>query len=79
MNVSISEKSQKIIRQISETENMPLSKVLDDAVEFYRRQKLLSKANQAFQKLKADEESWREELAERRLWEQTLGDGVEKE
>jgi len=79
MNVSISEKAHKIISQISETEGLALSKVLDDAVESYRRQKLLSQTNQAFQKLKDDKDSWREELAERELWEQTLADGVEKE
>ncbi|MDQ2746157.1 MAG: toxin-antitoxin system protein [Acidobacteriota bacterium] len=77
MNVSISEKSQKIIRQISETENMAISDILDDAVEVYRRQKLLSRTNQAFQKLKEDPQAWREELADRQLWERTLTDGAE--
>ena len=55
MNVSISEKSHRIIRQISESEGIALSEVLDEAVESYRRQKFLSQTNQAFQKLKEDE------------------------
>jgi len=79
MNVSISEKSHRIIRQISETEGLALSEVLDEAVESYRRQKFLSQTNQAFQKLKEDENAWREELAERELWAQTSADGIERE
>lgn len=79
MNVSISEKSHRIIRQISESEGLALSKVLDEAVESYRRQKFLSQTNQAFQNLKVDEKAWREELGEREIWEQTLTDGIEKE
>lgn len=79
MNVLISEKSHRIIRQISETEGLPLSEVLDEAVESYRRQKFLSQTNQAFQKLKADENAWRDEIAERELWAQTLADGVDEE
>lgn len=79
MNVSISERSHDIIRRISETEGLAVSEVLDDAVESYRRQKLLSKTNQAFQKLKEDKAAWSDELAERELWEQTLTDGVESE
>ena len=79
MEVSISEKSHRIIRQISETEGLAPSEVLDEAVESYRRQKFLSQTNQAFQKLKEDEDGWREEIAERELWARTLADGVEKE
>ncbi len=78
MNVSISKKAHKVISQISEMEGLALSEVLDKAVESYRRQKLLSKTNQAFQKLKNDQNAWREEIAERKIWEQTLADGIEK-
>lgn len=35
--------------------------------------------NEGFAALKADPEAWAEEVAERELWEQTIGDGVEAE
>ena len=53
--------------------------LLDEAVEHYRREKLLNAANAAYAKLRADPESWREELAERQQWDATLADGLESE
>lgn len=79
MNVSISEKTHKVISQISETEGLALSEVLEEAVESYRRQKFLAETNQAFQKLREDRNVWRDEIAEREIWEQTLVDGIEKD
>ena len=53
--------------------------VLDEAVEHFRREKLLVAANAAYAQLRADPESWKEELAERRRWDAALADGLESE
>ncbi|MGA3018309.1 MAG: toxin-antitoxin system protein [Bryobacteraceae bacterium] len=49
--------------------------VLEKAIERYRREKFLEDANAAYAALKANPRTWRDEIAERELWESTLGDG----
>ena len=51
--------------------------ILDEAIERYEREKFLDEANAAFARLKSDPKAWKEELAERAIWDQTLSDGLE--
>jgi hypothetical protein len=53
--------------------------ILDQALEEYRRKRFLEAANQAFAALKPDSNAWTQEVEERRLWERTLADGLEKD
>ncbi|HET8789458.1 MAG TPA: hypothetical protein VFO47_11995, partial [Actinomycetes bacterium] len=43
----------------------PLQKVLERAVENYRREQFYAEFNAAFERLRADPVAWEEELAER--------------
>ena len=52
--------------------------VLDRAVEVYRRQSFLDALNEDFTALRAKPDEWEEEMEERKLWEQTLADGLEQ-
>ena len=52
--------------------------VLDRAVERYRREKFLRGANADYAALKRSSKAWNEELRERKLWEQTLTDGLQE-
>ena len=52
--------------------------VLDRAIERYRRESFLRKANSEFQALKADPKAWKQEVQERQLWDQTSADGPDK-
>ena len=56
-----------------------MQSVLDRAIEAYRRERFLRDANADFAALKKDRKAWRDELAERKLWERTLGDGLDDE
>lgn len=56
-----------------------MQSVLDQALERYRRERFLRAANADFAALKQDAKSWKQELRERELWEQTLEDGLPKE
>ena len=47
------------------------------AVEQYRRQMVLQRANDAYAVLRSQPEAWAEELEERRIWEGTLADDLE--
>jgi hypothetical protein len=79
VNVRISSNSYQILKSLSQEEGQTMQSLIDNALEDLRRRKMLEATNQAFARLKADENEWSEELAERELWENTLSDGVEKE
>ncbi len=79
VNVRISSQSYQILKDLSREKGQTMQSLIDQALEELRRKKMLEAANEAFAALKADREAWREELAERGLWENTLVDGVENE
>jgi len=79
VNVRISSQSYQILKDLSREKGQTMQSLIDQALEELRRKKMLEAANEAFVALKADREAWREELAERGLWENTLVDGVENE
>jgi hypothetical protein len=53
--------------------------VLDEALERYRRDKFFRELHASYARLQDDPKAWQAELAERRLWETTLGDSLDKE
>jgi hypothetical protein len=64
---------------MGERRGKSIESVLDRAVEHYRREAFLRDANLDFAALKRDCKAWDEELAERKLWEPALLDGLEDE
>ena len=77
-NVRISPHAHELLRQLAEEEDASMQAVLDKAIERYRRESFLRAANSDFQALKSDPKAWKQELHERQLREQTLGDGLDK-
>ena len=77
--VRISQETRQVLRELAEQMGEPLHKVLARAVEAYRRQYILEMSNAAYAALRANQEAWREEQAEREEWEATLADGLEDE
>lgn len=75
-SVRISEETRETLRELAHQEGESMQAILDKAVESYRRQKFLDDANAAFAALKSNPEAWKEELDERKLWDQTLNDGL---
>ena len=47
------------------------------AIERCRRQKFLEEVNTSYAALKANPKKWKEELAERDLWDSTNADGLD--
>jgi predicted DNA-binding protein len=76
-NIRISPQAQAALRELATREGRPMETVLDEAIE--QREKLLDAANAAYAQLRADPESWKEELAERRHWDGAVADGLESE
>jgi molybdopterin synthase catalytic subunit len=77
-SVTISEPLQQVLSDLSVQEQLSIEVILAKAIESYRRQSLLNKANQAFAQLKKNPPVWQQELEERVAWETTLSDGLEE-
>ncbi len=75
--VGISEKARQTLTELAEQTGKTVQDILDQAVEDYRRKVFFEQLNADYAALKADPQAWAEELEERRLWEATLGDGLD--
>jgi len=74
-NIRISAKSKAILRALAKQEGASMQSVLDEAVQRYQRERFLDQVNQSFAALRRDPKAWKEELAERSLWDNTLRGG----
>jgi len=78
-NIRISPRSKAVLRTLARQAGKPMQAVLDEAIEHYQRDKFLDDVNAAFANLRNDPKAWKEEQAERALWDKTLSDGLKKE
>jgi thioredoxin-like negative regulator of GroEL len=74
-NIRISHDARETLRQLSRQDQCSMQATLEEAIELYRRHRLLDDTNRAFSRLKSDPLQWEDELAERRLWDNTASDG----
>lgn len=72
-NIRISPQSKVTLKELAKQGGKPMQTVLDEAVEQYRRDKFFQELDASYLRL----EERPEEVAERELWETTLGDGLE--
>jgi len=77
-NVRISARSHRLLRQLADEADESMQAILDKAIESYRREEFLRAANRDYEAIRRNRKAWKEELAERRVWEHTLADGLEK-
>jgi len=75
--VRVSDKSQKILKELKKESGYSYTSILDKAVEELRRKRILENTNNAFSALRNNKEAWQEELRERETLEGTLMDNVE--
>jgi predicted transcriptional regulator len=75
--VRVSEHTHELLRELAEATGEPLQKVLERAVEHYRREQFFAELDAAYARLQADPVAWQEELAERAEWEVTRADGLD--
>ena len=79
VNMRVNHKTHNIMRDLSEANGISMQSVLDNAVEAYRRKTFLEALNEDFSALQCNPEKWQDEKDERRLWDQTLSDDLERE
>ena len=77
--VRINPETHAKLKAICDRTGETIPSVLEKAIEVYRRQQFLEEASRAYGALKANPKAWKEELAERALWDATLSDGLEDE
>src|SRR5438067_12132575 len=75
--VRISEASHQILKEQADHTGRTMMDVLDHALDAYRRKLFFEQLNAGYAELRADPEAWAEHLAERRLWDVTLMDGLD--
>jgi hypothetical protein len=78
-NIRITPRSKAVLRVLARQEGKPMQAVLDEAIEHYQRDKFLDEVNAAYATLRSDPKAWKEEQAERALWDTTLADGLKDE
>jgi predicted transcriptional regulator len=75
--VRVSEHTHEVLHKLAAATGEPLQKVLERAVENYRRAQFFEELDAAYARLQADPVAWEEELAERAEWDATLADGLD--
>ena len=75
--IRVTNQARETLQQLSRITGKRQQDVVDEAVEAYRRQVLLDKANVAYATLRSDTVAWKAELTERQAWDATLDDGQE--
>lgn len=64
------------LRVLAEQRGETMQQVLADAVEWYRRQRMIEETNARYAALRCDPGAWAEVQDERAAWEVTLADGL---
>ena len=65
------------LRELSAQAGETMPQTLERAVEALYRREFLRGLAEDYARLKADPNAWAEEQRERKLWDQTSGDGLE--
>ena len=68
-----------MLRLLAKREGKPMQALPDEAIEHYQRDKFLDEVNLAYATLRKDSKAWKQEQAERALWDKTLSDGLNGE
>lgn len=77
--VRVSVQTHRQLQDLAREDGITMPELLDRLVTADRRRRLFERADEAYAALQADPAAWNEELAERRAWEATLGDGLDED
>ncbi|HTE69745.1 MAG TPA: toxin-antitoxin system protein [Actinomycetes bacterium] len=74
--VRVTEHTHELLRELAAATGEPLQRVLEEAVERYRRERFFADLHAAYARLAGDRAAWAAELDERAELDGTLGDGL---
>ena len=75
--VRVSAETHELLRKLAAATGEPLQRVLERAVEHYRRGQFFAELDAAYERLQADPVAWKDYLAEQAELEGTLADGLD--
>ncbi len=75
--IRISDTAHRVLKRLANDSGQPLHAVIDDAVEFYRRARVLDAINDDFARLRADPAASRAYDDELSTLDATLSDGLD--
>jgi hypothetical protein len=67
----------QIVRALAERTGKQQQEIIHEALDTYQRESLLDEINAGFARLRSQPAEWDVELQERKLWENTLSDGLD--
>jgi predicted transcriptional regulator len=65
------------LKKIAEAENKTMQKIIEQALEEFKKMKFFTHLNETVASYKADANNWSEEIEERAIWDNTLADDLE--
>ena len=74
--IRVSVETRDALHELAHTAGVSMQQVLEQAIETYRRQRLLAEANVAYAALREDAAAWDDLARERSAWDATLSDGL---
>jgi predicted transcriptional regulator len=74
--VRVTEHTHELLRELAAATGQPLQRVLEEAVERYRRERFFADLHAAYARLAGDRAAWAAELDDRAELDGTLGDGL---
>lgn len=77
--IRVSKKTHDQVRALAQQTGETMQEVISRAIEQYQEQLFWRQVNEAYARLRQNPTAWQEELEERRLWDNTLMDGLEEE
>ncbi len=78
-NVRIDRETENVLREMTDREHLSRGKIIQKALLAYRRKYFLDNYANAYASLKSDSKAWKDEKAERDVWDATVGDCLEKD
>ena len=75
--IRVTTNTRNMLSDMAQATGQSMQSIVEQALESYRRQQMLSALNDAYAALREDEAAWAEMEAERAIWESTLADGLE--
>ncbi len=76
--VRISNRAYKILNDIKKRTGISFQTLIEESLNNYKEKEFWNEVDVAFKQLKQTPE-WDEELSERKLWNDTLSDGMDKD
>lgn len=79
LTVRISSSTHVALKGLSKSTGKSMQDLLSEAVDEFRRKWILAASDAALREMKKDPKAWKAYMAEQKLWEGTLADGLERE